>query len=1030
MTLSEPSGGLSTGAGNVGGIARGEIVIGTASLAQTRNVVIREAQLMGKALQEGIGSSTEAGVKQAQASLNQLEDSLGSVKRSAGLVLLALTTMGLKSAQSVKVLELRFRALSGSEEKAAEHLETLRKLAEKSGQPFLEMAEGATALLPAVRGTNADLGKTVMLAQRLATMDPMQGITGASLAIREFLSGEYLSLVRRLELNRTRLRKIRDEANGDVAKMIEGLSDYIGEIGLSEEAMYEFGRSGVTAFLVLRDEGKQTLASFFDPLLNNYLVPIARAFADLLAILRRVSPELREFIAMNAALLAISGIGSKGLPIIGVLPGGKTLGKVAVGGALVYGGAHVGVEATRIAAAAGVGGFERFEGKSHGDVAGALTDTLKQVLVIVVNALGQLAVYLRQGGMLIGNAFKVVKAELDLAKALLSNAFALVVDVLGKAVGGIVDAVAGILEGLDRIDLGPVTITMGTAGVAADMRKLADGARSLGDGLRVSKEEMDGYVNTLKQGAGLTAEQEADLQKMRDGISDVVISLSEGLGLIEESVDAAGEKMGVLAQFIRDVAGVVNEVIASQEGNYLVANEEAITAWLDFQDEMRELDEEYRADLEEEGKSYTESITKIETDAHKQIADIVEQEAERAKRAAAELARQIAAVEEDRAEKIADSEAQRSKRIAELRAEYQDAEAEAEEEHQRKLARIQRDGRESMLEAASRLDAVGVFNAQRNMERSLRDADENYNLEKAERAKRLAEAIAQENEAHQERVAAAEKAAAKRIETLQEQYAREEEEAKKNADSRIAEIREQAAEQLREEQKQHAERLRKLVENLKEEKQKKETAFIQTMNAIQYAAGMHEQNLIAIHRQGQATAEQDLRAWWARVSTMFGTGPGGTTTYLEGVRETEGRYVTWLGKRVRVDKYDPAWSGGMSAGDWYLWKMAHGFKRGGFTGYGPADRIAGATHYGEWVVPKEGAPVVHSPAIERALDRAWRIMDSAMRVINPSPVMHGGGQVAGLGTRHVTVGNIYVQGASDPEATARAVRAELMAIIS
>jgi hypothetical protein len=581
------------------GLAQGKIVIDTQSLAQQRGVVVREARLMGQSLQREIGGQTDAGVRQAETALNRLQSSLQSVTRGISLALGAIAGLGVASAQSVKSLEARFRLLAGSEEQATKQLATLREMADKTGQPFLQLVEGATAIMPALRGTNGELDKTLGLVQRLAILDPAQGVAGAAFSIREFINGEYLSLVRRLELDRKRVRAILAEADGDTRKQIDLLSDYIDEMGLTEEAMYEMGASGVNAFRVLRDEGTQTLAVFFEPFLNDFLIPITRAFRDMLRELRTLSPELQKFVGISAGLAATSALAQRGLPLIGAIPGGRA---IAAGGVLAAAG-YAGIQGGAfIARKAGLPGTE---GKSQSEVINDAFTTFKQLLLVVTNAIGQFGLWIEEGAFKVGNAIGALSAGVQGGAALVGNALADLVDAIGSGVGTILEGFARFLEALEfdeTLDLGlkKINISLGFGDLPDDLRDMADDAGHLGDALRTGDEEIQKLWDRWQRGTDLTEDQIATLQDHEANMKKNLLSMGEWLGVIEHqrsAVDVLSDAVGNLTNVFQMAADQARQLAAAED---IVITDDILDAFEQFQGDMAELEDQYQNDREQE----------------------------------------------------------------------------------------------------------------------------------------------------------------------------------------------------------------------------------------------------------------------------------------------------------------------------------------------------------------------------------------------------------------------------------------------
>lgn len=866
-------------AGNTGGIAQGAIRIDTRSLAQSRAIVVREAQVMGDAMTKRLGGGTEAGVKQAVSALDRLETQLSSVHKTTSILFAAITASGLKSVQSVKTLEARFRLLEGSEADATKQLAALRELARDTKQPFLDVVEGATAIMPALRGTNADLTKTLTLVQRLAILDPVQGVQGAAFAVREFLNGEYLSLVRRLELDRKRLQQIRDQAGGDEAKAILMLSDYIAELGITEDALKEFGDSGATAFAVLRSEGTETLAAFFDPLLNEFVIPLVQALGDLLRALRNVSPEMQKLVGISAGLYALTAAGGT-LPLVGKIPGGGTIAKAAGVGLAGYLGAQAGVGATRVLGEAGVGGFERYRGRSQADVGSEITTRIKQVAVILAEGLMWVSRQLRTGGMVIVNVFDNLKASLQYAAANVVNALASLVGVFTEAGASMVDAIASLLESIDTIDLGPFgKKSLGTADTAASLRTFAEGLRSLDDGMRTSDETMQGYLDTMHRGIGITQAQRDELNAMEDAQNKLVVSFGESIGVIDK-VKSHWERVFEAAQnWTRPSA-------AETPTPDLAINEELVAEWERFQDELAAIEAEAQADRLEEVANYEARKAELIADYQQRIVQMLEEESIRYQRALEETTRRESDIRADLAEKMADADADHQKKVGELLKSYNESTERATEEHLRRLEAIERDGKRSIADAAMRLDAVALWRAQQKMREDLEQERDSYQREQEERREALEEALRQETASYDERLQAARVAAEKQIQQLWERFTREEQMNREDMARKLALMQQSHQQELAQLSTQHQARLAQITASANAESQRLEKSFIDTFNKLQIDAGNHQAVLADVHRKGQAQIEADLRAWYAaqkaivqsELGTMVGSILGASVT--------------------------------------------------------------------------------------------------------------------------------------------------------
>ena len=90
-----------------------------------------------------------------------------------------------------------------------------------------------------------DIGKTVKVARKLAAFDPAQGMEGASIAIKEFLSGNVSSLSRRFEINRSALSKIN---TGDADQMLSSLDQVLSGMGVTDRLIDEQAAAMATKY--------------------------------------------------------------------------------------------------------------------------------------------------------------------------------------------------------------------------------------------------------------------------------------------------------------------------------------------------------------------------------------------------------------------------------------------------------------------------------------------------------------------------------------------------------------------------------------------------------------------------------------------------------------------------------------------------------------------------------------------------------------------------------------------------------------
>lgn len=120
------------------------------------------------------------------------------------------------------------------------------------------------------------LEKMWSLAERLAAIDPAQGVEGAVYALRELFSGDAVSMVERFEMPRKVMNEIKKM---DLPKQLDALDRYFNKIGLTTKLVNDMGSTTIGLWnrvreqfqLVLREMGRpslEVLSNFFTQILQ------------------------------------------------------------------------------------------------------------------------------------------------------------------------------------------------------------------------------------------------------------------------------------------------------------------------------------------------------------------------------------------------------------------------------------------------------------------------------------------------------------------------------------------------------------------------------------------------------------------------------------------------------------------------------------------------------------------------------------------------------------------------------------------
>jgi hypothetical protein len=94
---------------------------------------------------------------------------------------------------------------------AAGVLADIRAEADKTPFAFQEMANATASLIPSARAANEPYMNLVKTAEILAASHPEQGLEGAAFAIREAVSGDFVSLVERFDMPRQYMNQLKEQ---------------------------------------------------------------------------------------------------------------------------------------------------------------------------------------------------------------------------------------------------------------------------------------------------------------------------------------------------------------------------------------------------------------------------------------------------------------------------------------------------------------------------------------------------------------------------------------------------------------------------------------------------------------------------------------------------------------------------------------------------------------------------------------------------------------------------------------------------
>lgn len=228
--------------------------------------------LLGGLLQ---GGALGAGLAAAQQAFRAVGGVLGFVGESV---------VGLNS--GLEQTTVLFASLTGSAARAAQVVQALRQEAARSPFGDAETIAAGRTLITVSDGTTESLLHLVQVSERLAAIDPAQGLQGASVALREAMSGDFQSVAERFELSRASLQRWRDQGLSN----LQAVEAELDRLGVTAEVVERLGRTF---------EGRRaTITSFFDEIRQRLgagvFQQLSDAFGHMVALIAQYGDRLRQ----------------------------------------------------------------------------------------------------------------------------------------------------------------------------------------------------------------------------------------------------------------------------------------------------------------------------------------------------------------------------------------------------------------------------------------------------------------------------------------------------------------------------------------------------------------------------------------------------------------------------------------------------------------------------------------------------------------------------------------------------------------
>lgn len=375
--------------------------------------------------------------------------------------------------------------------------------------------------------------------------------------------------------------------------------------------------------------------------------------------------------------------------------------------------------------------------------------------------------------------------------------------------------------------------------------------------LRKTNEQIDDLTNRLAN---------LDAQLRNTALPELLPSAANRSGNVAPSTrPGAGftaDQTAAITEWSRETARIERQ-----------AARDRLQATQQYEQQRSQIIRDYGKTLVREAQDFAIARARAEQDYRRSV-ERTQADALRAEqRQTEDLSRSIAEATTDSDERIADARKQSAKRLSELEADYQ-----------RDRLRRAEAFTDNLTDAAGRLDAKAVAEAQRNYRRQERDAKENFDNQRAklkeqleERLKdesdALAKSIAQQNAAYTRQLEDAREATRQRLEDAQAEF-----ELRKQREDEDRAIRQQRAaednaDQLAELERGYNERLAEITRSENEAKTELEQAFNERLESL----GIHNEKWLAEQRRWEAQALQDFAAFTAQWRQVMAGTPQGPT---------------------------------------------------------------------------------------------------------------------------------------------------------
>jgi len=228
----------------------------------------------------------------------------------------AAAAAGLSMNNAMEQAQAQINAFTKDQAKTAEILDMVRERAAQTPFAFQEMATAAGALIPVSKAAGMELEGVLEIAEVLAASNPAEGLEGAAFALREAVSGDFVSLVERFNLPRDMINRLKEEGLPNIEIVRRALQ----EMGFDYDLVAGLAATAQGRMSTFKDTLQSIAATATQPIFDIFSATLGQANEKL----AELEPQLTAAAAAIGQALAPAAQAAADA-LLGLITGGANL---------------------------------------------------------------------------------------------------------------------------------------------------------------------------------------------------------------------------------------------------------------------------------------------------------------------------------------------------------------------------------------------------------------------------------------------------------------------------------------------------------------------------------------------------------------------------------------------------------------------------------------------------------------------------------------------------------------------------------